>query len=267
MKTFDPSKFTVAKAKPLPVILLLDVSGSMDEVVVGDFTRTGQFVEEDGQSWELVKGGRTRIQIMNQAVQNMLRVLANQEQLGHEIQVAVITFGGTAQLHLPLTTTSEVSWVELKASGQTPLGAAIKMAKTMIEDKGTVPSRAYRPVVVLVSDGRPTDAWEKHLDGFVQAGRSSKCDRMAMAIGTGAHEEMLERFILGTENPLFRAGDEERIHEFFKRVTMSVTVRSRSMDPNRIPVVRDVDPASQEYKDIIEAARLDVASDEDDGYW
>ena len=26
---FDPSKFTAAKAKPLPVILLLDVSGSM----------------------------------------------------------------------------------------------------------------------------------------------------------------------------------------------------------------------------------------------
>lgn len=26
---FDPSKFTAPKAKPLPVILLLDVSGSM----------------------------------------------------------------------------------------------------------------------------------------------------------------------------------------------------------------------------------------------
>jgi uncharacterized protein with von Willebrand factor type A (vWA) domain len=29
MQTFDPTKYTAPAAKPLPVILLLDVSGSM----------------------------------------------------------------------------------------------------------------------------------------------------------------------------------------------------------------------------------------------
>ena len=31
---FDPSKFTVQKAKPLPIMLMLDVSGSMSGVKI-----------------------------------------------------------------------------------------------------------------------------------------------------------------------------------------------------------------------------------------
>lgn len=45
---FDPSKFTVPNAKPLPVFLLLDVSDSMDEVVDPEnVRRTGQTVVSD----------------------------------------------------------------------------------------------------------------------------------------------------------------------------------------------------------------------------
>ena len=48
---FDASKFTVPKAKPLPVILLLDVSGSMDEVVDPENVhRTGRTVVDDGRT-------------------------------------------------------------------------------------------------------------------------------------------------------------------------------------------------------------------------
>jgi uncharacterized protein YegL len=65
------------------------------------------------------------------------------------------------------------------------------MAKAMIEDKDVVPSRAYRPTVVLVSDGGPNDAWEKPLNAFISDGRSAKCDRMAMAIGADADEAVL----------------------------------------------------------------------------
>ena len=55
---FDSTKFTVQKAKPLPVFLLLDVSGSMAEVVDPEnVRRTGQTLESDGKTWELVEGG------------------------------------------------------------------------------------------------------------------------------------------------------------------------------------------------------------------
>jgi uncharacterized protein YegL len=234
-KRFDPSRFTTSKSKPLPVLLLLDVSASMNEVISGSFEGTGHTFVADGQTWESVTGGETRIEVLNQAVKEMIASFAREEQLDHEILVSVITFGETTRVHLPPTKASQVEWTALTADGQTPLGEAIAAAKQLIEDKETTPSRAYRPVVVLVSDGKPTDQWKANLESFVGTGRSTKCDRMALSIGAGADEDMLRKFIAGTPNPVFHAVDAEQIRETFKRVTMSVTVRSRSKDPNQVP--------------------------------
>ena len=47
-----------------------------------------------------------------------------------------------------------------------------KYRNQMIEDKKITLSRAYRPTIVLVSDGNPTDNWEDPLDDFINACRS-----------------------------------------------------------------------------------------------
>ncbi len=205
---FDPKKFTAPTAKPLPVVLLLDVSGSMH----GD-----------------------KIQNLNKAVKDMLDTFRSTENSETEIHVAAITFGANVALHQSLASASNITWQDLSASGFTPLGSALKMAKAMFEDKDVVPSRAYRPTVVLISDGQPNDAWQQPLDEFINKGRSSKCDRMAMAIGADADEAVLGKFIAGTKNPLFYAQDAKQLRDFFTFLTMSVTIRSRSQDPNIVP--------------------------------
>jgi len=63
------------------------------------------------------------------------------------------------------------------------MGMALRMAKDLIEDKEIIPSKGYRPAVVLVSDGAPNDDWEGPMNDFISGGRSSKCERFAMAIG------------------------------------------------------------------------------------
>ena len=179
---FNASDFTASKAKPLPVILLLDTSGSM----YGD-----------------------KISSLNDAVRKMLGTFTKEESQANEFLVSVITFGGTASLAYPPTPASELEYASLSADGGTPLGAAIDVAKSLIEDREQTPGRAYRPLVVLVSDGVPTDAWETKLDQFIQDGRSAKCDRMALGIGREAYEGQgratLERFIAGTEHKVFEA--------------------------------------------------------------
>jgi uncharacterized protein YegL len=124
------------------------------------------------------------------------------------------------------------------------------MAKAMIEDKNVVPSRAYRPTVVLVSDGRPSDTWENPLQAFIKEGRSSKCDRMAMAIGADADELVLGKFIEGSANPLFYAENAKQLRDFFKFVTMSVTIRTKSPTPNIVPGADaiDVKPVTTKYR-------------------
>lgn len=223
---FDPSKYTVAKAKPLPVVLLLDTSSSMN-----------------------AGGEQSKINELDAAVREMIKDFAHEEQLETEIQVSVITFGyDGVQLALPYTNASKVQMKKLEAQGNTPMGTALRMAKDMIEDKETTPSRAYRPLVILCSDGAPNDDWEGPMDNFIKEGRSSKCDRMAMAIGSDANESVLKRFIEGTENPLFYTKDASTMHKFFKFVTMSVATRSHSQNPNIImkiePPKEIVEPAS-----------------------
>ena len=259
---FDPSKFTAPKAKPLPVFLLLDVSGSMNEVVDPEnVRRTGQTFENDGQTWELVEGGTSKIQILNDAVRRMVDSFAAEERMETGFLVSIITFGDRVAQHLAPGAASSVNWTDMEADGCTAMGAALSLAKGLIEDKDVIPSRAYRPTVVLVSDGQPTDDWGHPLDALITDGRSSKCFFMAMGIGENPGTQVLERFISKTpvlaevngtaiRNSVFQATDADKIHEFFRKVTMSVTMRSGSQNPNAIPT-----------------STSSNSSEEDGGYW
>ncbi len=235
---FDPKKFTVPKAKPLPVCLLLDVSYSMS----GD-----------------------KIANLNKAVAEMIKTFAAEEKMEIEILVSIIYFGGDVDLAIgsstePFVKASNIEWNDLVVSGATPMGTALKVAKDMIEDKEVTPSRAYRPTVILVSDGAPTDDWEKPLEDFINSGRSSKCDRMAMAIGSDANDDVLKRFIGDTSHDLFYAEDAAKLHEFFNYVTMSVTMRTKSQNPNEVPDANaTLDAVQEDTNSTIDSS--------DDGYW
>jgi uncharacterized protein YegL len=69
---------------------------------------------------------------------------------------------------------------------------------------------------------------------------------MAMGIGGNPGTQVLEGFISqtpvlaevnGTQvlNTVFHATDADKIREFFRKVTMSVTTRSKSQNPNAVP--------------------------------
>lgn len=246
---FNPGDYTVPTAKPLPVVLMLDVSGSMYG---------------------------SKIANLNQAVEEMLQSFSAQDMRENEIRVSVITFGSQVRLHMPFTKADAIQWTPLSADGGTPLGTALRMAKDMIEDKEQVPSRAYRPTVILVSDGRPGDNWKTPLEDFISSGRSSKCDRMALAIGRDADEGVLGKFVEGTTNPLFHAENAAKLKEFFKFVTMSVEVRSKSRTPNTVPTPKDLGfdasrtltsaPSSAPSNAPSNAPSKDSGEDED-GYW
>ena len=250
MQTFDPAKYIAPRAKPLPVIFLLDVSGSM---------------------------GGAKIQNLNGSVKDMLETFRGTESSEIEIHVAIITFGAEVKLHQSLASAGDIEWHDLSSSGGTPLGTALQMAKAMIENKDIVPSRAYRPTVVLVSDGQPNDSWENPLQAFTSDGRSAKCDRMAMAIGSDADEVVLSKFIEGTKNSLFYAENAKQLRDFFKFVTMSVTIRTKSQTPNVAPEASaiDVKPALIEARPEAPKSAMQKSSDEngkneqpsEEGYW
>ena len=206
-------EFTSSAARPLPVILLADVSGSM-----------------------AVEG---KIDALNQSVREMLATFASTDDLRAEIHVAIVTFGGEARLHTPLQPASAVKWSDMVADGGTPMGQAMTLAADLVDDKDKIPGRAYRPTVILISDGQPTDSWQTGLDRMTKHGRAQKADRMALAIGGDADTDMLRRFLNNEKKQLFVAADARRIKDFFQFVTMSVTARSRSANPNEVPQMQN----------------------------
>lgn len=210
--------FIYKKAKPLPVILLLDTSGSMS-------------IDDN-------------IGTMNRAVREMIRDFQKAANSEANISVAIVTFGKTTGVYQRLKDVSEMDpdSINMECYGMTPLGAALAAAKAIIEDKEQIPSRSYRPTVVLVSDGEPNDDWEAALNAFMNEGRSSKCYRMAMGIGvtkgTQAYK-VLQQFV-SNEERVFDASNASEISEFFQYVTISTTSRTASANPNMIPSFADV---------------------------
>ena len=262
---FNPEQFTTPKAKPLPVILLLDTSGSMNIITnPNDVRRTGKTDTIDGQEVEYVEGGITRISVLNDAVKKMLQTLSKYERDATEFLVAVITFGEDTRLALPPSPASDVRFDDLQANGNTPLGKALDIAKNLIEDKNQIPSRSYRPLVVLVSDGEPNDDWQGRLDNFIQNGRTAKCDRMALAISNEADRAMLAKFVEGTGHAVFEADTAGQITDFFKFVTMSTVQRTLSQNPNETP--KDADVAAPAVKLMEEPKPFEEEEDTDSGF-
>ncbi|MFH1690614.1 MAG: VWA domain-containing protein [Candidatus Eisenbacteria bacterium] len=206
-------EFTTQTARPLPVIVLADVSGSM--------------------------GVDGKIQALNHAVREMIGAFQDESDLRAEIHVAVMTFGGTAQTHMKLEPARDASWSDLGASGGTPMGAAFDLARELVEDHAVIPSRAYRPTIVLVSDGQPTDAWQEPLQALLGSERGGKAFRMALAIGADADHDVLQAFLADQEGRVYRADEARQIRQFFQLVTMSVSSRSRSANPNTAPALPD----------------------------
>ncbi|SIR51366.1 VWA domain-containing protein [Pseudacidovorax sp. RU35E] len=202
------SAFAAPQPRPFPVIILADVSGSMDE--------------------------NGKIEALNTAIRQMLASFARESQLRARIQVGLITFGGKqAQLHLPLVDAQAVQNVKaFTAAGTTPMGGAFELARELLEDPERIPARAYRPVLVLVSDGVPTDDWEKSLAALQASERACKASRIAMAIGADADTDVLQRFANHPEAPVFKAHEARDIQRFFQAVTMSVVARSSSPTPD-----------------------------------
>lgn len=268
---FDPKQCVSQRAKPLPIILLLDTSGSMNIVTNPDeVTRTGRTDVIDGNIVEYVDGGITRISVLNNSVRKMLKTLSKYERESTEFLVSIITFGLDTRLVLPPSQVARIHFDDLKADGNTPLGKALDIAKDLIDDRARIPSRSYRPLVILVSDGEPDDGWKVKFDNFITQGRSAKCDRMALAIGDEANRKMLMDFIDGTGHSLFEADTAEEITNFFKFVTMSTVQRTLSRNPDEIPTDANVYTSHSQslsgYENETDSTKRSQA-DEEESYW
>jgi uncharacterized protein YegL len=186
----------------LPVYLLLDTSGSMS-----------------GEPIEAVKNG----------VQVMISSLRQNPQAIETAFISVITFDSSAQQVIPLTDLASFQMVDIKATGVTALGDALKLvsnkidtevAKTTTEQKGD-----WKPLVFIMTDGIPTDDWQAGLSEFK---KRKTAFTVACAAGSGADTAILKQI---TENVVsLDTADSSSIAKFFLWVTASIGVSSTRVE-------------------------------------
>lgn len=175
-----------------------------------------------------------RIDAINYALRNFVEYLQHKSNPEVEIQVALYSFGSDVTCDIPLTSIKNITRTPVyEAMGHTAMGMAFKEMKKLTDDLEYISPRVYNPIIVVVTDGSPTDDHYSPLKNLVRDGRSAKADRMAMAIGDSADRNILSEFVSKPEYLIYgnEGGD---IINFFEYVTMAIASRMAKHTPVEI---------------------------------
>ncbi|MDP3013445.1 MAG: VWA domain-containing protein, partial [Candidatus Subteraquimicrobiales bacterium] len=112
------------------------------------------------------------------------------------VEVGIITFGGQVNSVQEFETVSSFFPPTLFATGDTPMGAAIKKGLEMLRQRKdayrTNGISFYRPWIFLITDGAPTDTWQDAAT-LVREGEQSKSFAF-FAVGVeGANMDILKQ--------------------------------------------------------------------------
>ena len=171
-----------------------------------------------------------RIQALNQSVRQSIPGMseAASSQPNAELKVHAIEFSTTARWHTyPGVDVDTFSWQDLQANGATSMGKAIELLCEDLENN--LPTRSLPPVVVLVSDGHPTDNYDAALKRLMSSPWGAKSVRIAIGMGPDSEIDrgVMERFMFNMEiKPLHAHNSTELSNYISWASTVAVSVSS-----------------------------------------
>jgi uncharacterized protein YegL len=199
----------------------------MAEIVANPGTPTGQTVQQDGQTYQVVSGGTTKMDLVNEGLRAYHADLMADSLAPQRVEVSVITFGGTVQTVSPFVSAQDFSPPTLTANGETPMGAAILQAIQAVTERKQLYRQNglhnFRPWLFLITDGVPTDPWQEAA-AKVHEGETSKSFAFFTVGVEVADSAILER--ISVRKPLRLKGYSFR--EMFKWLSQSQRSVSQS---------------------------------------
>lgn len=138
-----------------------------------------------------------KMQALNQAIRQSLPGMARVARENPEARVLVraVRFADRAHWHIAEPTPVEqLQWQDLQAGGVTAMGEALELVAAQLASP-PMEERALPPVLVLISDGQPTDDFEAGLALLLRQPWAQKAVRLAIAVGHDADQEVLQQFI------------------------------------------------------------------------
>jgi len=175
-----------------------------------------------------------KIQSLNTAIRESIpemKQVADDNPSG-QILVRVLEFSSGAKWRntqpIPV---ENFTWTDLVTSGETEMGRAFSMVAEQLK-MPPMPERALPPVLVLVTDGRPTDDYKSGLNQIMSLPWGKKAVRIAIGIGGDCDFDVLEEFIGNSEIKPLQANNPEALTRYIKWASTAV-VKDVSAPPSQ----------------------------------
>jgi len=219
----------------VPVCLCLDTSGSMGRIVRGETQSTGKTIYSDGKTWNIVTGGVSAINDLNDGLNQFFEAIRTDEVAVYSAEICVITFGGKkAEVISNFATVDQIDTsFSLVADGDTYMGEAVNMALDRLEkrkqaykDKGI---DYFQPWLVIMTDGTPNGSkseLETAITRVQKMVNERKLTVFPLGVGPEADMSTLAKFS-PKRSPL--KIKETKYKEFFEWLSQSVVTTSQSM--------------------------------------
>lgn len=161
----------------------------------------------------------------------------------------------------------DFTWQDLDAGGVTDLGKAFDMLAAQL----TIPpmtDRALPPVLVLLSDGQPTDDYKKSLDKLLHLPWGKKAVRIAISIGQDADDEVLTAFT-GNRELVLQANNPQALVKMIKWASTAASFvsapASRIKEDMADALAGNTDPSSTNAPLVLDMNNIPDPTDVDAG--
>ncbi|BAU12178.1 serine/threonine protein kinase [Leptolyngbya sp. NIES-3755] len=165
-----------------------------------------------------------KIQALNTAIEEVIPHMkaAAGDNPNAQVLLRAIRFSTGAKWVIPEPTPIEsFRWNPLTADGDTDLAAALFQVAEQLKSP-PMNTRALPPVLVLISDGHPTDQYIEGLNALFEQFWGRKAIRVAIAIGRDADYEVLQQFIGHSNLKPLRANNPEALVRQIKWASTAV---------------------------------------------
>ena len=192
-----------------------------------------------------------RIGAVNHAIQECIEPMREEAAGNPNAQLYIHTLkfaSGASWVTAEPVPIEEFAWEDVEANGITDMGKAFELLAGQLS-MPPMPDRALPPVIVLLTDGYPTDDWKRPLEKLLKMPWSKKAVKVAIAIGKDAERSVLEAFT-GNPEAVLDAGNPEVLTHFIKWAS---TVASAVSNPTSNPMeggdVLETEQSSQETQE------------------
>ena len=179
------------------------------------------------------------------------------------IKIAVLQFDTDVRWLYPQPIESEnFRWNELEAGGLTSLGTALreldgKLSKSQFLQEA---AGSYAPVIILLSDGGPTDDFESGLNKIKQNNWFKHAIKVAIAIGNDADKNVLAQFT-GSSEAVIEVHNKSALKAIIKFV--SVTSSQVNSKSSGVEDASKQDKVIDQIKDFVDTEKIeDIDLDE-----